>query len=57
MKVRAKAPWVDRAGLHKKGDLVEIETAAFNPILMEKVETAEKVVVKKKTTKKATKKG
>lgn len=50
MKVKVKSPWVDRKGLHKKGDVVEIETAAFNPILM--AEIAESKVIKKKADEK-----
>lgn len=50
MKVKVKSPWVDRKGLHKKGDIVEIETAAFNPILM--AEIAESKVIKKKADEK-----
>ena len=37
MKITAKAPFYDRRGLHKKGDVVEIETAAFNPLTMAQV--------------------
>lgn len=58
MKVEVKSPWVDKKGLHKKGDIVEIETAAFDPILM--AEIAEKKIEKapavKKTVKRTTKK-
>ena len=52
MKVKAKAPWFDKAGLHKKGDVLEIETAAFNPILMTEIPEERAVKVPKKTTKK-----
>lgn len=41
MKVDVRVPFYDRNGLHKKGDVVEIETAAFNPRLMSKVQTPE----------------
>lgn len=41
IKVRVKAPWMDDKGLHKIGELTEIETAAFDPLRM--VEIREKV--------------
>lgn len=34
MKVKVKSPFYDRNGLHKRNDIVEIETNAFNPITM-----------------------
>lgn len=40
MKVKTKVPFYDRKGLHKKNEVVEIETAAFNPLTM--VEIPEK---------------
>ena len=40
MKVKLKAPFYDRTGLHKKNDVVEIETAAFNPYLMAEIPEA-----------------
>lgn len=57
MKVKAKAPWIDAQGIHKKGELVEIETASFNPLLMAEVaeEKVEKVSATAKTAKKTTK--
>lgn len=67
IKVRVKAPWMDGKGLHKIGDIAEIETAAFDPLRMEEIRSkaAVKEEVKleiapeppKKTTKKSTKKG
>lgn len=36
-KVRVKAPWMDGKGLHKIGDIAEIETAAFDPLRMEEI--------------------
>lgn len=42
MKITVKMPFYDRNGLHKKGELVEIETAAFNPFTMAQVETSAK---------------
>ena len=44
MKIRVKAPWMDGKGLHKIGDIAEIETAAFNPLLMEEVRDKAKLV-------------
>lgn len=41
IKVRVKAPWMDGKGLHKIGELTEVETAAFDPLRM--VEIREKV--------------
>lgn len=40
MKVKAKVPFFDRKGLHKKNDVVEIETAAFNPYTMVEIPEA-----------------
>ena len=40
MKVKLKAPFYDRTGLHKKNDVVEIETAAFNPYTMVEIPEA-----------------
>ena len=70
IKVRVKAPWMDGKGLHKIGDIAEIETAAFDPIRMEEIreqvslvcdpvalEPEEDPEPPKKTTKKSTKKG
>lgn len=37
IKVRVKAPWMDGKGLHKIGDIAEIETAAFDPLRMEEI--------------------
>lgn len=34
MKVKVKMPFYDAQGLHKKGELAEVETAAFNPFTM-----------------------
>ncbi len=34
IKVRVKAPWMDGKGLHKIGEITEIETAAFDPLRM-----------------------
>lgn len=70
MKIRVKAPWMDGKGLHKIGDIVEVETAAFDPLRMEEIRKKTKVVCEpvelepeevtlkpaKKTTKKTTKK-
>lgn len=62
--VKVKAPWLDAKGLHKIGEVFNVETAAFNPLYMEEVEQKAKVAPvdaepKKttKTTKKTTKKG
>ena len=37
MKIRVKAPWMDGKGLHKIGDIAEVETAAFDPLRMEEI--------------------
>lgn len=37
MKIRVKAPWMDAKGLHKIGDVAEVETAAFDPLRMEEI--------------------
>ena len=37
IKVRVKAPWMDGKGLHKIGDIAEVETAAFDPLRMEEI--------------------
>lgn len=50
MKVRAKAPWIDETGLHKKGDIVEVKR--FDPILMDMVDEPKTETKKKTTTKK-----
>lgn len=62
--VKVKAPWLDAKGLHKIGDILNVETAAFNPLHMEEVEQKAKVAPvdaepekPAKTTKKTTKKG
>lgn len=63
MKVRAKVPFFDAHGLHKRGDIVDVAPSEFNADRMEqivdekkveakKVETAEKKVAKKITRKK-----
>ncbi len=44
MKVKLKAPFYDRTGLHKKNDVVEIETAAFNPYTMVEIPEVKKKV-------------
>ena len=59
IKVKVKAPWYDGKGLHKVGDLAEVETAAFNPLLMEEVRSTAKKAEEDpekpaKTTKKTT---
>lgn len=46
MKVIVKSPFIDRNGLHKKLDIVEVETCAFNPFTM--VELPEKKAAKVK---------
>lgn len=58
MKVKVKAPWIDCNGLHKKGEFAEVETAAFNPLLMAEVavEKVKKVSATAKTTKTTTSK-
>lgn len=58
MKVKAKTAFFNGKTLYKKGDVLEIETAAFNPINM--IEISEIKAAKKaaevKTVKKTTKK-
>lgn len=59
MKARAKTAFFNNGKLYKKGDVLEIETASFNPILMvevPEVKTAKTTASEKparKTTKKA----
>lgn len=61
MKVRIKSAYWHEQKVYKKGDVLEIETAAFNSILMAEIAEAkvEKVPVEKpvKTTKTTKKKG
>lgn len=59
MKVKAKTAFFNGKTLYKKGDVLEIETAAFNPINMIEIpeikaekKTAEVKIVKKTTKKK-----
>lgn len=39
-KVKAKAPFFNNGKLYKKGDVLEIETASFNPIYMSEIPEA-----------------
>jgi hypothetical protein len=58
MKVKLKTSLYDSKGIHVKGEVLEIETAAFNPINMveipevkvEKKSAEVKTEAKKKTT-------
>lgn len=57
MKITVKTPFFDRRGLHKKGDVVEIDTAAFNPLTMVEIpETKEAVKAIKEEVDEASKK-
>lgn len=57
MKITVKTPFFDRKGLHKKGDVVEIDTAAFNPLTMVEIpETKEAVKAIKEEVVEASKK-
>ncbi len=58
MKVKAKTAFFNGKTLYKKGDVLEIETAAFNPINMIEIPEikAEKKTAEVKTVKKTTKK-
>lgn len=60
MKVKVKAPWLDGKGLHRIGEIMEVETAAFDSLRMveirEKAEASAEPVKPAKTTKKASKK-
>ena len=60
MKVKVKTPWLDGKGLHRIGEIMEVETAAFDSFRMaeirEKAETSTEPVKPAKTTKKASKK-
>lgn len=47
IKVRVKAPWMDGKGLHKIGDIAEVETAAFDPLRMEEIRS--KAAVKRRS--------
>lgn len=62
MKIRVKAPWMDGKGLHKIGDILDVETAAFNPLSMIEIRgkataSEDKPEKPAKTTRKTTKKG
>ena len=56
MKIKAKAPFFDENGIHKKGDIVDVKS--FRPeymeLIEEKKEKVEKAVIKtpNKTTRK-----
>lgn len=59
MKVLVKAPFFDERGIHKKGDIVDVEAKKFRPEYMEpieekKTEKVEKAIKtdSKKTTRK-----
>jgi len=58
MKVKAKTAFFNGKTLYKKGDVLEIETAAFNPINMIEIPEikAEKKAAEVKAVKKTTKK-
>lgn len=58
MKVKAKTAFFNGKQLYKKGDVLEIETAAFNPINMIEIPEikAAKKAAEVKTVKKTTKK-
>lgn len=45
MKVKLTTSLYDSNGIHTKGEVLEVETAAFNPLFM--VEIPEKKIVKK----------
>ena len=54
MKVKVKSAWLDKDGIHKKGDVLEVED--FNPLLMIALEDeTPKAEEKPKTTKKSKK--
>lgn len=53
MKVKVKSAWLDVNGLHKKGDVLEVED--FNPLLMVALDDEPKTEEKPKTTKKSKK--
>ena len=44
MKAKVIKPFYDRNGLHKKGDIVEIATTAYNPLFMAETPEDKKVV-------------
>lgn len=44
MKATITKPFYDRNGLHKKGDIVEITTAAFNPSFMAETPEDKKII-------------
>lgn len=59
MVVKIKSAFWYKGKVYKKGDKVEVETSAFNPLLMDKVEIPEaivKVMADEKTAKKTTRK-
>lgn len=54
MKVKIKAAFLDKDGIHKKGDVLDVKT--FDPVYMTAIDEPEKVEdVKPKTTKKSKK--
>lgn len=60
MKIRVKAPFFDERGIHKKGEICEVQR--FNPLYMEpiaeeKKEKVEKAVKKEPSKTTRTKKG
>lgn len=56
MKVKVKAPFFDERGIHKKGEVVDVNK--FRPEYMELIEEKEEIVEKaiKKDSKKTTRK-
>ena len=56
MKVKVKAPFFDERGIHKKGEVVDVNK--FKPEYMELIEEKEEIVEKaiKKDSKKTTRK-
>lgn len=55
MKIRVKSPFFDERGIHKKGEVVEVEAHKFRPEYMESL-TEEKIEEKKEKVEKAVKK-
>ena len=60
MKIRVKAPFFDERGIHKKGEICEVQrfnTLYMEPIAEEKKEKVEKAVKKEPSKTTRTKKG
>ena len=56
MKVKVKSAWLDAQGIHKKGDVLDVDVKDFDPLRMIALEDeTPKAEEKPKTTKKSKK--